>query len=259
MKHKQIYSTNDLSQFLISEKNRGLVLNRGYNRIVASMKKYGFLEAYPLLCKKEKAGLVVYDGQHRLHAAKQLKLPVYYVVLDESTVINIPDLQGGRLWGTSDYAQSCANQNDQHCIELLDFAKKHNITVNQAIALLWGSHVRGNNGHEAIRKGRFLIKDMASAERIMAILKVIRELCPEMANNRCLVALQRIARVAEMDEKRMIRQMKSHSGMLKNEPTAEAFVQQFERIYNYHTPKKIPIAHLAEEALRQFRGKPKNQ
>ena len=56
--------------------------------LLASMKKYGFMPSQPLQCVRNGGTkLKVIRGHHRLNYAKQLGLPVWYIVDDSNTDI----------------------------------------------------------------------------------------------------------------------------------------------------------------------------
>ena len=70
--------TKDYSQFKYLPGNRDLVLNH-VDRLVKSISKNNLLKNNPIMINKQ--GYIL-DGQHRLQAAEELGVDIYYNVLD---------------------------------------------------------------------------------------------------------------------------------------------------------------------------------
>ncbi len=75
MASNQIRCTKDYRIFhRHSDENRPLNL-KWHKRLVESMKEYGFIRAYPIICFRDKdKRLIIKDGQHRAVIAEMLGL-----------------------------------------------------------------------------------------------------------------------------------------------------------------------------------------
>ncbi len=104
--------------------------------LLGSMQKYGFLPSCPIHCVQSDNGkLKVIRGQHRLHYARRLGLPVYYVIDDSNP--DIFYLEAVRQkWSLTDFAEARANAGDKNYIKLLAFKKKHGLPLGAAARLL---------------------------------------------------------------------------------------------------------------------------
>lgn len=106
----KIFVTDDYSVFKLMNGNRSFDHKRA---IVNSVKRVGHIPS-PIICNEK---MEVVDGQGRLAAFKELKLPVYYIVIqglgiEECISMNISQSN----WTTLDYImrtfdkRSCANK-----------------------------------------------------------------------------------------------------------------------------------------------------
>src|SRR5262245_22388251 len=103
MTKRTIQTTRNYRLFERHEgENRPLNLKK-HKKLIESMKRYGFLACFPLVCVRDPDGrLVVKDGQHRLAIAEMLALPVYWIeeaVDFDVAVINCTS----KIWALKDY------------------------------------------------------------------------------------------------------------------------------------------------------------
>ena len=79
----KILHSSSYDQFVACPFNRDTKASL-LRKIKATMSKYGFLHGYPLHCWQgtgtQKGKLVIKDGQHRFEAAKELGLPIAYII-----------------------------------------------------------------------------------------------------------------------------------------------------------------------------------
>lgn len=100
-----IKQTKDYSQFKYLDSNRDVMPIR-VDELIRSIKERNKLHLHPIIVAKDPDdGLyLVTDGQHRLAAAKALKLPIYYVVDEDSELRDIIILNTNRHnWALKDY------------------------------------------------------------------------------------------------------------------------------------------------------------
>jgi hypothetical protein len=129
----KLESTKDYELFKLSKLSRPLHKDKV---LLRSMQKYGFLPSCPIHCVETGNGkLKVIQGQHRLHYAKKLGLPVYYVIDDSNP--DLSDLEAVRQkWELIDFAEAYANSGNKNYIKLLAFKKKYRLPLGAAASLL---------------------------------------------------------------------------------------------------------------------------
>ena len=91
--------TSDYSIFKKHESNR--VINElALRKLINSIKSKNMLELRPILVDSQ---MRVIDGQHRLEAAKALRVPIFYLMKKESESLDIILLNTQKRWSIEDY------------------------------------------------------------------------------------------------------------------------------------------------------------
>lgn len=105
-------------------------------RMKDAIRKKNLLKCKPIVVDKD---FNIIDGQHRLEAARQLNLPVAYVI-DED--VNVKDMETFNTnlmtWGLQDYLNFNCNEGLVEYELLADFMERENLKVNVALQLLHG-------------------------------------------------------------------------------------------------------------------------
>ena len=96
----EVLKTKDYTKFKLLCKNRRI--NRGHVKFLRnSIIEENLLSIQPIIVDKDS---FIIDGQHRLEAAKQLDLPIYYTVQTKETSSNaLYLLQQSKSWALNDY------------------------------------------------------------------------------------------------------------------------------------------------------------
>lgn len=129
-KQKTIQNTKDYSIFKKLEGNRPVV-NRRVNKIIASIQNVGYITS-PLIVNEK---MEVIDGQGRLEALEQLKMPVEYIIhpgigINECIAMNIN--QGN--WSLKDYIESYATRGNKSYQRLEQLIKEYPLANLDVIA-----------------------------------------------------------------------------------------------------------------------------
>lgn len=248
-KSQKINVTTNYRMFTRSLENRPLN-EKKHRKLEKSMKLYGFLKCYPIVCVRDaKGNLLVYDGQHRLAIASKLGLPVYWTESDEDFDIAVVNCtQKG--WQLKDYAQKFANNGVQSYRKALEFSEAHGLPIGTAFALLAGT-VSFGNIDEAFIKGAFKIKDQPYADAVASVFGPITKLAPVLRNARFLEACMYVARVPEFDTKRLIQGASQCREQLVSYSTRDAYLTMIESVYNFKRQKLVPLKILAISAMRK--------
>ena len=127
---KSIKSTMNYSIFKKLEGNRPVV-NRRVNKIIASIQNVGYITS-PLIVNEK---MEVIDGQGRLEALEQLKMPVEYIIhpgigINECIAMNIN--QGN--WSLKDYIESYATRGNKSYQRLEQLIKEYPLANLDVIA-----------------------------------------------------------------------------------------------------------------------------
>jgi hypothetical protein len=240
--------TKDYRLFHRSVENRSLD-EKKHKKLFESMKLYGFLACYPIICcRNGDKQLVLKDGQHRLMFAERLNLPVFWIEeaidFDVAVINSTP-----KIWVVRDYAEKFAAQGKKVYQEGLDFTDRHGLAVGIAFAML-----AGNTGFTNIRTafidGTFKIKDREWAERVATTYAGLVQFSAQVRNARLLEACMSVCRVAEFDPARLLQNAKRCREKLVSYSTKEAYLDMLEAVYNFGRKTLLGLKSQAVMAMR---------
>lgn len=257
MSTAKIQTTKNYSLFTVSKDNRKIEIGKRSD-LVKSMKAYGFLQGFPMMCKREGGKLVIVDGQHRFMIAQELGLPVSYTVEDRNVDVAIINA-GQKAWDISAYVNRYIAKGSKEYEKLLEFAEMHKLPLAAASVILVGQNAPGNTT-TSIKNGTFKITNWLFATHVARVFSALREAARECATAPTLWAISAICTIPDIDLDRLIKHIKRRSDMLRRYNNRDACLDMFEAIYNdsMHSKNKRPIAFEANKVLseRRYFGKP---
>ena len=241
--------TKNYRLFRRSPENRQTVFKKR-KKLLQSMKKYGFLSCYPIVCRRNSAQeLEVRDGQHRLAIAESLGLPVYWI--EEPVDFDVPTVNNAaKAWGLRDYAETYASQGKAAYQEGLDFAEAHGLPLGTAFTLLAGT-VGWTNVREAFASGAFAVKDRKWADRVAGIYSPLVGMAKQVRNARFVEACMAVCRVTDFDPRRLVQNANRCRDKLQSYSTRDAYLDMLEEIYNFGRHQLMGVKAAALMALRE--------
>ena len=248
MNAPELQCTKDYDLFEMHEFNRPLHEDRV---LLGSMKKYGFLPQWPIACERNGSDkLKVISGHHRLFYAKQLDIPVWYVVHD--TNIDICEVEGSRksAWTMEDHVRARAAAGNPDYIFLLDFIARHHIPLGVAIALVGGESAMSGNMASKIYRGKFCVGDMTHAYNVVEITDYCHECGVSFARSSAFVgAVSSVLRVPEFDTKLFLHRVTQYPATMRKRSSVKECLQEIESLYNYTSKpsQRVPLAFRAIE------------
>ena len=257
--YQRIPKTTDYSIFEMHPLNRPLRKNR--DRLLASMKKYGFPPSCAIHVRHNGGKkLLVVRGHHRLEIAKELKLPVYYIIDD--TPFDIFELEGDSAlrWSLYDFLFARARSGNKECQTLVTYIKNHGIPVGAAASLVGGCEVRdsrdgGTYTSGSIKTGEFRASSLAFANKVAKITDFCREAEYPFATSSSFVSAVSLAiQVEGFDYERFMDNLQKRGHKLKKRGTRNEYLEEIEMVYNSGRSKtRLNVAFLAAELSRKSR------
>ena len=167
-----IYETNDYDKFKKLEGNRDA---KGARKVIQSIETVGYITSPILVNEKYE----VIDGQNRLEALKEMKLPVHYIVQEGIGLEECRSMNTGRSnWTITDYIYSYAdggNENYRRLTSLIrEFGKRFTVEGICAFALGVGT-IGGSRFNYMIKQGNIELPEKLY-ELTVARLKSAEEL-----------------------------------------------------------------------------------
>lgn len=252
----KIESSVAYNQFSFLIGNRPIdTSNVKYKQVRDSLKEHGWIESFPATVAIKQGKKFLVDGQNRFTAAKELGIPVVYVVVKKP--INIAKLSGTfRPWNSNDYAGSHASEGNKHYEKLIAFCARHNLSAARASNLLCAKTIAmkdsSGSGSALVKNGEF--KFTADGfEHAEEVLRVCSHLPQKMRKNRAAnAAIAQILLIDDVNPDTFISKLDTNSAMVTPKLTVSDYIQMFESIYNKRN--QLPIA-ISLKVLEYTRGK----
>ncbi len=230
-----IYSTKNYSQFKLDRINRP-VDQKHVLELVEAIKRRNRLKDNPILVSKEGD---VLNGQHRLVAAMELKVPIFYKYSDDATIEDIAEETSlTKEWTPSDYMHHFCAMGNEHYIELKKFCDKYKfIPVSVAYRSMTG--VSESGVKNVFQRGLFTVmrKDLSyrAAEYTLDYAQYAK-FYKDATFYRTIVNL---ADNVNYDHKRMMEKLSYQGTKLVRCTDVKAYIILLNEIYNYRANKKI--------------------
>lgn len=233
---KTVCTTTDYTQFRQIDGNRSL--NKMHlNRIKTSMaERYLFS---PIIVNER---FEIIDGQHRYLAAKDLELPLHYIVCDGYGLNEVHRLnQVSKTWSCEDYLAGYSELGYPDYIKYKEYKSKYKFGHNECMALL--TNMSHKSTVQPFYAGQFKIRDYDSAiamtEKIVAIEPYYRGI-----RRRAFVyAFLRLMKNPNFAYSEFMQKLESQPTALVDCATAEQFISLIEEIYNYRRRVKINLRY----------------
>lgn len=174
----------------------------------------------------------IVDGQHRFEAIKELKLPVYYIQVDELDLKSAQLLnQLSKPWSPKDYAESyqeLGNQNYAIYLEMKAiYGFNHDIMMRY---LALDNPITG----EMFRAGKFKVKNKAKSIDLCNKLQEIAEFYPRYATRSFALAFKQLWDNPKYDHERLKLKLRQKPNAIQDRGVPEEYMRDLERIYNHH-------------------------
>lgn len=239
-KNVEVYCTDDLSRFRIHPSARPLRRFQ-LDQLTEFMKRRNLLKYFPIIVDRD---MVVFDGQKRLQAARNLNVPMYYIV---SQNISLPMFvyagSRSKAWLDSDYLKHFCAMGNQDYTMLYDFWSRHPyIRLKSCIQMLdGGGSGRGRYVIEhKYKTGAFRCSHLSLAQRMArAVAKINR--ASIRGNATVQMAIWSQMENSVFDAEYLVNKLNDRSDELYPFSTIDDCLKRLETIYNYGKPESNHI------------------
>jgi hypothetical protein len=245
----KLQATKNYDLFELLQFNRDVGKTK---RLEKSMCEHGYLPAYPMHVVRNGNGkLMIKAGHHRLHVAKKLGVPVFYVICED--IATVHELESAtNSWKLNDYLMSFVRSGAKQYEAVKAFSESTGISLSQCISLLAGESATSFNHANAFKIGTYKISDCNYAKSVGDIIIDLRKLGIAIATNRYFVsAISRMVRIPQFSPSQFIRRVSVNLSMMQKRPTADAYADLIEQVYNHASRDKVPLAFLASQAAAE--------
>lgn len=226
------YQTTNYDLFHLLPENRPV--DPGHVRkLVAMITKTNLLKVKPL---DVTTTMGVIDGQHRLAAARELGLPIYYKISQQLSEQDITTLNvAQKNWTGADYLHYWTVKGNPDYRAMTDFMKRHpRLSFSNAKLMLTESIRAGN---EEFRKGQWKAGNADNAEQVAVLVERVIAEVPSYKNpthSGFVAALFHcVVNVRGFDPKEFMRTVLLQPRALVPGASHKQFMETFDAIYNF--------------------------
>jgi hypothetical protein len=238
----KILSTSNYSLFSCNPFQRKFKQGK-VDVIKSKMKKNGFPPSMAIsVYRDSSAGLTINTGHHRLAAAKELGIPVLYVIEHQWKISEMVD-EGvtSSAWDIVAVVTASAKKGVKDYQELLAYADK-GIPLGMAASLLIGEGASSGNARNKIDSGEFKIKNRAQANKVVAMIEEFADRIPAIKSRSFISAFSKCLFTPEFDDAMLSRRLRANPMGLEKTSNEDQMLSQIESVYNHKSSSKIPLA-----------------
>lgn len=240
-------ATKNYSQFQFSPRNRPID-QKHLNKLIAAIKNKNLLRDHPI--QVDSNGIVI-DGQHRLEAARQLNLSIYYQVTRDMTIDDTAAVNGPvKKWTTDDYFAVYCQEEREEYLKLKEFKQRYPwLSLRLAIDLTqYGDRVALD-----FTKGLYKCNDLAFATEVASALLDFSRYVTYYKEPPFVAAVKYLFEHAGYEHRRMMAKLEYASTMLRKCTNSLDYLKVFEDIYNYRTKEafRMHFERLASASSRR--------
>lgn len=234
----KIYATTDYSIFKDIKGNRPVNQSKAKD-IMDSIREINLLEQNPIIVNEK---MEVVDGQHRLYAASELQIPIFYTIKEGANLRTVQLINKNlSSWTKYNFLNSFIENGYQEYIVLRDFLVHHKIGISIAISLMTGSLKRPDmdKSMQDFISGEFKITHLKRGEEFIAQTeKLSRYLEGDYWKSlNFLRALEIVYQEVDPD---LFRERVANSNIrLRRRPSVREYLRDFEEVYNYRQKREI--------------------
>lgn len=249
----QIKWTNKLDVFV--EHGHQQAVSAGHvNKIKQCMQLHGFLQSKPIMCCRDGNDFKIIDGHHRLRAAKDLNIGVYYVVVDASQADLIGDINTTvRKWPMTAWVNLYLQRGVPDYVILTQYINK-GLPLRLAASVLMGESGGSGNFNKFIPKGTYKVKTKRVADKILELRAELAHINEAAESSHFLEALSVLLLLPAFDPSILVQRILANPRGLEKCATREQMFKNIEEVYNFRGREKLNLAFLANELLRERRA-----
>lgn len=248
-----ILETTDYGRFDTEHLNREIHRNSyRFKNLVASMAKYGWIDAYPMHVFKNGARkFKVKAGHHRLAAAMELGISAKYVVCDGEASIHYLEQAGPGAWSAADFLHSYAKAGNEHYSTIKKYCEETGIGLTAAISMFGGHTANTGNFSRAFKTGEYRIRETSHPRMVAEISAIAKRAGFDGHRHRNFIfAISKALRTEGVDAQRLKQKLRAHPFVLKKQSTVEGYLGVLEDAYNRMAQDKFPLAFAAQESAK---------
>ncbi len=238
VKRKKVFKTNEYYKFKKIKGNRDIKESH-LKRLIKAIKNENLLNSNPIIVNSNHE---IIDGQHRLQAARKLKLPIFYTIEKDYTLSEVHILNANtKVWNLKDFLIGYTNAKIKSYQLLYGLVQDEKLTVPILLCML--GYQKSGKIIEIFKSGNFEL----TKEEVEEVKEIHEELKPFKHFFNCyprrfvILYVNKIREHEKFDHKRLIKNLnnKKFIDKIKRQSNDREYIQLFEYIYNFGYRKMV--------------------
>ena len=245
-KVNQVFKTNDYSRFKFITGNRKLN-EMHIQRLVKSFQEQ---HLFNIIIVNQHFEII--DGQHRVKAAEQLGLPLWFVIVDNYGLPEIHTYNTNmKNWHKEDYLNGYCDLGYPEYLKFRMFMQEYpEFTINTAGVLLTQSTHGTGGGTRAgepkdkyFQEGRLVIPDYDKSVEYAEKIRMIKPYYDKYHSTWFVATMIRLFGNENYSHSRFLSKLKIQPTALQDCRGINAYILLIEDIYNYHSRDKVSLRY----------------
>lgn len=239
---KEALETSDYEKFKFLKTNAEID-QRHVKRLIASISIKNMLKLRPILVNTD---LEVIDGQHRLLAAKALRVPIFYQIDEEAGDEEMILLNtASRTWTITEYVHHYAQKGNDNFIRIDRICKLYSVSPSFVIKVCG----TGSSKRAGVKAGTFQFskeKEVAMKYELEKAFEVMEFIRSQSLSNvgflkteKALMGIMQLQKKEGFDNELFMKKLISHIEKVHCCIDANGFLEMFKNIYNWKNQNPI--------------------
>lgn len=234
-------STKNYDIFKFRTDNREKIDQHHVKRLKSSIQARNLLELRPISVNKN---MEVIDGQHRLLAAKDLGVEIFYQIEDRLDQNDIIIMNIAKSWTMSDYLNYYVKNEYPEYVKLRDFMKAHNIILKVALGLGMGA---ARDEICKFKAGEYVFRADASTQQInecwetINYIKRMNGYSAYTSSGKFWKSMIKLVQHAHFDQNKWMKNLSQMIERMGPRARTEDYMRLFMEIYNWKNNLKLNL------------------
>lgn len=243
-----IFQSEDYNQFTFIIGNRPLNHNK-IKKIIAEIEKgNNMLKYYPIQVKVFEEKFRILDGQHRFFISQRLKLPVYFIIVnEEKSMQDIANVNSNvEKWKDMDFINCYITAGNNNYLQLKNFLVEFDFAVGVCLSLLMVGVPGSANGSikgltELFQQGAFEVKYWDQAVEFASKVKLFKTF-KHCRSRSFVITIHRVLEAGKVDIYDLAKAYEKNPGMLKEQANFKDYIINLEQIINVGKHNRVIIS-----------------
>lgn len=229
----KIEQTTDYKQFKNIQGNRAI--NEAHVAfLIQSIGIRNLLQYAPIIVNEK---MEIIDGQHRLKAAEQMSLTIYYMQVKGATIREVQLLNAtNRSWKMEDFLEAYVTEGLPEYVAVREFMTRHSFRLGATLLIL-SKKIRNRGGKNItndFKAGVFVRDDPDWSEQVAVFMNTFRPFIHDnVRGDKHFIQAMLIIFDKKAELKHLVGRAQKQAVRLERQTSTKNYLKELERTYNF--------------------------